>query len=327
MRKKIIHVLKRFFQQISKTPQYYKEFGLKVSLFVMWDNIFLRPKSKSYIRTIGEWTNKVLEPVWKEYESGDNQKKNAEKKKLREFPIWVCWFQGEENMPELVRICYQSIKNNLPEGAKVYLITYKNINHFVSIDEFIQKKYENNEISKAFYSDIIRYLLLRDYGGMWIDSTILVTSQIPKSWFEFPYYTMKMREELCCHEACRGKWTNFCFSGEKENLIFRYTCDALNYYLEKKSLIPDYVFLDYVLMAGYNNISEMRTTIDSVEWNNDKIWEMKKVLEEPFEQKKYSEIVSNNIFHKLAHQVEYQKYTDKNELTFYGYLCKNILKE
>ena len=182
------------------------------------------------------------------------------------------------------------------------------------------QKFKDGVISYAFFSDIIRYQLLRDYGGMWIDSTIYVSSKIPTEWLLSPYYTMRMPKEKCPYEACEGNWTNFCFSGEKNNLVFCYVCDALEFFSERKSRIPDYVFLDYILMVGYRNIPKMKEIIDKVPYNNEEIWALKSKLYDAFDIDKYFEITNLNIFHKLAHQVIYPKKTDSGLTTFYGHI-------
>ena len=38
------------------------------------------------------------------------------------IPVWVCWWQGEEGMPELIRGCIRNIKNNIPEDKTVLRI-------------------------------------------------------------------------------------------------------------------------------------------------------------------------------------------------------------
>ena len=41
----------------------------------------------------------------------------------KKAPIFVCWWQGEENAPEIVRICIASIKRNAQDHP-VVLIAY-----------------------------------------------------------------------------------------------------------------------------------------------------------------------------------------------------------
>ncbi len=44
--------------------------------------------------------------------------------------IWICWLQGEKEMPDIIRLCYDSVKKM--SGSKiVQLITFDNITDFV----------------------------------------------------------------------------------------------------------------------------------------------------------------------------------------------------
>ena len=40
-------------------------------------------------------------------------------------PIWVCWWQGEKKMPDIVKVCYSSICRHA-DNHPVILITEKN---------------------------------------------------------------------------------------------------------------------------------------------------------------------------------------------------------
>ena len=88
--------------------------------------------------------------------------------------IWWCWLQGEENAPELCRACLASLRRHLPE-FKITIVTEKNMWNFVSIPDFIRKKYEAGIISRTHFSDILRTCLLCEHGGTWIDATVYCT--------------------------------------------------------------------------------------------------------------------------------------------------------
>ena len=48
--------------------------------------------------------------------------------------VWICWFQGIDNAPELVRKCYESIEKNLI-GKEIVLITSENMNDYVQFPD------------------------------------------------------------------------------------------------------------------------------------------------------------------------------------------------
>ena len=57
-------------------------------------------------------------------------------------------------------------------------------------------KYEKGIIPKAQFTDIIRLALLDKYGGVWIDSTMFETGELPKEVFSSEFFTYKNPLEL-----------------------------------------------------------------------------------------------------------------------------------
>ncbi len=95
---------------------------------------------------------------------------------LKQYRIWVFWWQGESGMPELVKCCYQQLRTN---NNNVILITQDNINEYVHIPDYIFEKVRAGKISFTHLSDILRVSLLAEYGGLWVDSTCWVAGSIP----------------------------------------------------------------------------------------------------------------------------------------------------
>lgn len=320
---KIKNVFVRTIKEVRLFPKYLSEFGFITSLYIIYDHIFLRPKSKRYIKAIYKYNEKFLFPIIQKYNQNGYDKNSVSqvKVKLNKIPVWVCWLQGEDNMPELVKMCYDQLHKVIPNDiAEIHLLTFENMNLYIDIDNELIDRVRAGTIKYALFSDVIRYKLLKLYGGLWIDSTIFVSEKINKEWFEADYFTMKMHKEICLHEACEGKWTNFCFSGKRNSIIFTYMCDALDFYIKKHNILCDYVLVDYLLMVGYNNIPQIRELIDNVPYNNEYVWALKDELNKKFDEKLYNNIVAENIFHKLAHQVSCMEYDKNDNLTFYGYL-------
>lgn len=98
--------------------------------------------------------------------------------------IWWCWLQGIENAPEIVKACYNSLKQLT--GYSLVVIDNTNWREYVELPGFIVGKWEKGRIPAAMFSDLLRVELLIWYGGTWIDSTVLCTgfgtqkSQIPR---------------------------------------------------------------------------------------------------------------------------------------------------
>ena len=97
-----------------------------------------------------------------------------------DWPIWVMWRQGENNMPEIVKICYASILRNAC-GHQVNLITQSNYKDYISNPPSLQQILEcirSGELTVTALSDIVHCYLLYNFGGVWIDVTILLADEI-----------------------------------------------------------------------------------------------------------------------------------------------------
>lgn len=64
-------------------------------------------------------------------------------------PIWVCWLQGEEQMPPLVKGCYESVKAH-SGGHPLKLITMDNFTQYVSIPDFVIEKLRGGDFLHSF---------------------------------------------------------------------------------------------------------------------------------------------------------------------------------
>lgn len=92
--------------------------------------------------------------------------------------IWICWFQGIEYAPTIVRKCAESIEINKPEEFEIIYLSRDNVSDYVKFPEYINEKYRNGGISHAHFSDLLRAELLYLYGGLWIDATVFCAGEI-----------------------------------------------------------------------------------------------------------------------------------------------------
>jgi len=84
--------------------------------------------------------------------------------------IWMTWIQGWHDIPWLVKEVVESwILNN--EGWNIRFITLQNLKFYVNDIDYIYDP--SKEISAQAMSDIIRLSLLKNHGGVWVDSTLL----------------------------------------------------------------------------------------------------------------------------------------------------------
>jgi hypothetical protein len=82
--------------------------------------------------------------------------------------IFILWFQGFENAPEIVKMCILSWKYYNPDW-NIILLDQKNLPNYITIKNFID--IDNKDINPIALSDVVRIILLNTHGGLWVDAT------------------------------------------------------------------------------------------------------------------------------------------------------------
>lgn len=173
--------------------------------------------------------------------------------------VWVMWLQGIDNAPEIVKRCIDSQKKYLPDKKFVFL-DESNLSDYVTLPDYITKKWKEGKIGNAQYSDLVRNELLIKHGGYWIDSTVLFTDSSLLSdiednkLFMFSYYYFGFNPEI----MELNNW--FIYSCTNNNmlcllqkLLFEYWKDndrAVNYFIYHifESMVNDYYDEEYKAM-------------------------------------------------------------------------------
>lgn len=321
--KKIVHFTQRFKDQIQSFPKHYRNFGLKMAIYIVIDRLFPPGRSKMYMNAVYRYLNENFSDITtKDYPECPEiipKEKTLKDNKI----VWVCWFQGEDAMPDLVKMCYNNLKSQIKDPTiKLFLLTYDNIDNYIDIPSYIREKHNNGNISNAHYSDIIRIKLLRQYGGCWIDSTIFVTSEIKSNLFEVDFFTMKMPAANCPKEPCLGLWSGFFLIAKKNLPLFCILEKCMEKYWRTHDEAIDYIFFDYLMLVAYRNNDIIRSVMDIVPYNNLHLWALWDNLERPYSEELLNEIYDNGQFYKLSYQKHLKKQLNNRE-TIYGYLSNH----
>jgi hypothetical protein len=83
--------------------------------------------------------------------------------------IWSLWLQGRENAPPLVRKCLDSWERKNP-AWEFRCLDATSIERYAGLKEVIDLSRQS--LTAASLSDVLRILLLREYGGVWADATL-----------------------------------------------------------------------------------------------------------------------------------------------------------
>lgn len=206
--------------------------------------------------------------------------------------VWVMWWQGEQQAPEIIKKCIASIRHYAGEGREVVVIDQQNYAQWISLPNYVIEKYQRGTLPVQYVSDLARLMLINQYGGVWIDATFLLVKQIPQEYFEKPFYT--------CHTINGAKWTGFFIGGCASNAVIKPVCELLLEYWEKEDVLIDYFLTDCLIDLVYRNIEEAKSLIDSVPDNNLDVLFFINHAAEPCNEYKYKKLLATNYAFKLT---------------------------
>jgi len=246
----------------------------------------------------------------KKYADSKVNDKTCPKVSPKHYQIYFCWMQGEENLPPVVQCCYNSLKFNAGK-YKIVFIDEKNFADYVTLPEHILKKFSEGKITRTHFSDILRINLLEQYGGLWLDSTVLVTEPLEnyKQFWKMPYYTQKFYQEkssFCPYitTPSYGRWAGFIQGAAVlHNPLFTFIKDFYNEYWQEFDEIINYLLLDYLIDLAYDNIADVKKEMNAVPLNNQNVYAILNNLNAPYEKFPYDKILKGNFLNKLSWKV------------------------
>ncbi len=232
-------------------------------------------------------------------------------------PVWVCWMQGYDNAPIIVKKCIDSIKNST--NHLVNIITKDNIDSFIHLPDYIMEKYNKQIITNAQFSDILRMCLLSQYGGIWIDATIFVPGKLPEKIFQYQFYTCKRKPQKSGYVS-NYMWTSFLNGCQKNCIVQKAVNDLFLAYWEKYDYLIDYLLVDYFMMLVYRNLPKAKDLIDSVPFNNLLVEELQNRMSMSFNKEDYDNLLYNSdtYLFKLSWRMNFEKETDDGNTTYFA---------
>ncbi len=319
------HLGERILREGKALPGRWRIFGARVALETFRDGLIPPGKSLRYIQTIEAAVDAFLQPLLVQYR--DLPEDSISPSNGEKIPIWCCWWQGEAQMPELVKMCHARLKQVIPaDKAQLHLITLDNYRDYVTLPDHITEKFEKKIITMTTMSDVLRFALLETYGGYWLDATVFFTGEIPEEYFSGRFYCQRMagNTKMIQREACRGNWCGFSMAGPKNCILFRYMRDAFSRWWAHYDTIIDYVLIDYMLWTGFRLVPAIHDIIDAVPDNNEDIFELYKRLNQPYSEELLQQLTRRNVMHKLTYKMDLMKETPEGQLTLYGYLLNMV---
>lgn len=245
------------------------------------------------------------------------EKYNIEDKEERfRKVIWVCWWQGQNELPEIVSKCLHSIKSYNAE-YQVIVIDKNNYNEYIDIPDEIMKKVENKVITLTHLSDLIRMNLLSKFGGIWIDATIFLTNEITDKFKDKNLNTLKIRDINKNMNISKGRWCGY-FIGGTANNFFKFMNEMLIQYNKDYNYLIEFFLIDYLIDIAYQHFDYVKQMIDNADIEANHIYDLINKFNEEYSAEKYNEILNSSPVFKLSFKKKFNTKIN-NKDTIYKY--------
>lgn len=320
-------ILSSFYEQGRHYGFSYAFFGLLWWIGIYGRNPYLSAWAmRNMIKRIDTFLENKYSDIIAEY---SHPKPPGELIPIADYPIWLFWWQGIDNMPSIVRGCYNRIVAN---NRNVILLTKDNFTRYVTIPNKIYEKVTHGELSYTHFSDILRLSLLAEKGGMWVDVTCFNPYEIPvaakQMVFCSPHDNIKQRH-------LKDNYSYFCDSGGwrswnlgtsmKHNFIFMFCSDLIQALTINEKYLPNYFMVDLVLCYAYRKIPGVKEIIDRMPDINTRCADLFLLYfnkNRIYDENEYQKLIEKTWLFKLTYKTVWLNKLDGKD-TFFGKLLSD----
>ncbi|MEM7195592.1 MAG: capsular polysaccharide synthesis protein [Pseudomonadota bacterium] len=159
---------------------------------------------------------------------------NSERGARVNLPIWFLWLQGKDEMPEVVKLCYESWGFH-NAGHDLIFLDKSNLYEYVQLDDSILG---NKNLTVQALSDVIRINLLDQNGGVWVDATCYCHRPL-QSWLEEVMPEGFFAFDRPTPDRMIASW--FLASKLGNELVRQYAESVNRYWLEHSNLQSEFI--------------------------------------------------------------------------------------
>lgn len=287
----------------------------------------------------GRWLGKIRQSStlpFLEKTAGELLTKNYSYYNLEEVknpPLFIMWYQGFEDLPEVIEKCIESIKKNI-KNRPIILVSRENLKNYCDIPDYIYEKVDSGKITKTFFSDIARAALLYKNGGTWCDAAIFLTKEVPSSYFDKIFYCpCGIKSELkkdFRYLFRKTKGWNVSFQGTKYkkfplyDFLFHFYCKYFSLYENH----VDYFMNDFSISLFLKHNNNFRKILSEQTENNTKEFTLALMMNKTISPKTKCKLqfLEGNFIHKLTYKKNWKRGINGKQ-TVYDYVVFNNYEE
>lgn len=148
--------------------------------------------------------------------------------------IWMYWENRKGTQkPKYLNLCYKTVLKNCSQNFNIYLLNENTIYNF--LPKLRKDIFEKLNIPQK--TDYIRLKLLYKYGGIWLDSDIIVLNDLSSivkhlNDHDFVGFGCHYRD---CKNSGYPKPANWTFAAKKKSILFKECIERSNKLLDKNN--------------------------------------------------------------------------------------------
>lgn len=221
--------------------------------------------------------------------------------------LFQYWHQGFDNLPGVIKNCYKSVDFFLKDNFEIIRIEFQTLSDYIVLPDHILQARNEEKMTIAHFSDIVRNKLLLEYGGMWLDSTVLITGKHDIFRFTsldnrlmFSRFVFSNPKEHAVQFESWIIWTR-----KKGNIVLKMADKVLSDYWSKNKVIGNYFLYHIILTSIF--LADRRLK-DLFYWNDrfylgNSLDLGRYIIGERFDFSKLSNIKKKTDIHKLDFKV------------------------
>ena len=206
--------------------------------------------------------------------------------------------------------------------CEMRIIDQNNYTDYVEIPESIIHRVKRGELSVTHLSDMIRLRLLAQYGGIWTDSTLLMTAPLEDAVFSSWFYSIRLGQRKYAYAPSEEKFVTFFMAAPPMSPLFLFAEQFMLCYFARFDTMIDYLLQDFAIKLAGECIpgGGVQAYMDAVPANNDLCFDLESKMNQPLS-KGEEYLNSKTTMFKLFWKHDYVKEVNGVE-TVYGYLTK-----
>lgn len=254
--------------------------------------------------------------------------------------IWVSWWQGEKNAPELIKACIKSIRKH-SNGHPVIVIDKDNYQRYIEFPDVVIRRFEeykkdnsnlqNCTLDITQLSDIMRTYLLYYYGGLWCDATMMFTGDLDENLFTDTWSTLGQDDDWYIG---RGKWSSFFMGTKAGNGFIKFNYDMHIEYWKNKKYFVHYLMTDHMFDIAVKEREFLKKISDNVTSGNKKCLTINRLYAVECNRTEAEEFFKTQKYHKLSWRwwgneagTKYYLIDGQGKQTWLGYLFEKFIED